>query len=106
MIKTKVTEKLKIKYPLFCGNMMNISIPEFAAACSNSGALGIMASVMYRKPEPLREAIRKLLSLTKEPVAVNVNLFPMLMPVKQIDLVKVKGKNKPVLIYELIELNE
>ena len=89
MLKTKVTEALKIKYPLFCGNMMNISIPEFAAACSNSGALGIMASVMYRKPEPLREAIRKMLSLTKEPVGVNVNLFPMLMPVKQIDLVKV-----------------
>ena len=89
MIKTNVTDNLKIKYPLFCGNMMNISIPEFAAACSNSGALGIMASVMYRTPEPLREAIQKLLSLTKGPVAVNVNLFPMLMPVKQIDLVKV-----------------
>ncbi|NHI92986.1 MAG: nitronate monooxygenase [Candidatus Lokiarchaeota archaeon] len=89
MIKTKVTETLKIKYPIFCGNMMNISIPEFAAACSNSGALGIMASVMYRTQDPLREAIQKLKSLTNKPFAVNVNLFPMIMPVKQIDLVKV-----------------
>ena len=88
MFKTKVTEMLNIKYPIFCGNMMNISYPEFTAACSNTGALGIMASVMYRKPEPLREALRELMSLTDRPFAVNVNLFPMLRPVKQIDLIK------------------
>ncbi|MFX0104297.1 MAG: NAD(P)H-dependent flavin oxidoreductase [Candidatus Hodarchaeota archaeon] len=88
MLKTKVTEMLNIKYPIFCGNMMNITYPSFAAACSNAGALGILASVMYRKPEPLREAIRELQSLTDKPFAVNVNLFPMLKPVKQIDLVK------------------
>lgn len=88
MLKTKVTEMLSIKYPLFCGNMMNISYPSFAAACSNAGALGILASVMYRKPEPLREAIHELQSLTDKPFAVNVNLFPMLKPIKQIDLVK------------------
>lgn len=89
MFKTRVTEMLGIKYPIFCGNMMNISYPEFTAACSNAGALGIMASVMYRKPEPLREALRKLMDLTDKPFAVNVNLFPMLRPIKQIDLVKV-----------------
>ena len=89
MFKTKITEMLGIKYPIFCGNMMNITKPEFVAACSNAGTLGILASVMYRKPEPLREALRKLKSLTDKPFAVNVNLFPMLMPVKQIDLVKI-----------------
>jgi NAD(P)H-dependent flavin oxidoreductase YrpB (nitropropane dioxygenase family) len=89
MVKTKVTEMLGIKYPIFCGNMMNISYPSFAAACSNAGALGIMASVMYRKPEELREALIELKSLTDKPIAVNVNLFPMLKPIKQIDHVKV-----------------
>ena len=88
MFKTRVTEMLGIKYPIFCGNMMNISYPEFTAACSNAGALGIMASVMYRKPEPLREALRTLMSLTDKPFAVNLNLFPMLRPIKQIDLLK------------------
>lgn len=88
MLKTKVTEMLSIKYPLFCGNMMNISYPSFVAACSNADALGILASVMYRKPEPLRQAIHELQSLTDKPFAVNVNLFPMLKPIKQIDLVK------------------
>jgi len=89
MLKTKITEMLGIEYPIFCGNMMNISYPSFAAACSNTGALGILASVMFRKPEPLRQAINELKSLTDKPVAVNVNLFPMLRPIKQIDLVKV-----------------
>ncbi|MFX0003285.1 MAG: NAD(P)H-dependent flavin oxidoreductase [Candidatus Hermodarchaeota archaeon] len=89
MVKTKVTEMLGIKYPIFCGNMMNISYPSFAAACSNAGALGIMASVMYRTPEELREALIELKSLTDKPIAVNVNLFPMLKPIKQIDHVKV-----------------
>jgi NAD(P)H-dependent flavin oxidoreductase YrpB (nitropropane dioxygenase family) len=88
MFKTKVTEMLDIKYPIFCGTMMNISYPAFVAACSNAGALGIMASVMYREPQPLREAIRELQSLTKNPFAVNLNLFPMLRPIRQIDLVK------------------
>ena len=89
MLKTKVTEMLGLEYPIFCGNMMNISYPSFAAACSNTGGLGIMASVMYRKPEELREALIELKSLTNKPVAVNVNLFPMLKPIKQIDHVKV-----------------
>jgi nitronate monooxygenase len=89
MLKTKVTEMLGIKYPIFCGNMMNISYPSFAAACSNAGALGIMASVMYRKPEQLRKALIELKGLTDNPVAVNINLFPMLKPIKQIDHVKV-----------------
>jgi len=89
MLKTKVTEMLGIKYPIFCGNMMNISYPSFAAACSNAGALGIMASVMFRTPDDLREALIELKSLTDKPIAVNLNLFPMLKPIKQIDHVKV-----------------
>jgi NAD(P)H-dependent flavin oxidoreductase YrpB (nitropropane dioxygenase family) len=88
MIKTHVTEMLNIKYPIFAGNMMNISKPEFVAACSNAGSLGILASVMYRTADPLREAIHQIQERTDKPFAVNVNLFPMLMPVKQIDLVK------------------
>lgn len=88
MIKTKITEMLGIKYPIFAGTMMNISNPEFTATCSNAGGLGILASVMYRTVEPLREALHQLQALTDNPYAVNVNLFPMLRPIKQIDLVK------------------
>jgi nitronate monooxygenase len=89
LFKTQVTEMLGLQFPIFCGNMMNISYPSFVAACSNAGALGILASVMFRKPESLREALNELKGLTDNPFAVNVNLFPMLKPVKQIDLIKV-----------------
>lgn len=89
LLKTKVTEILGIKYPIICGTMMNISNPEFTATCSDAGALGILASAMYRKPDPLRKALRELKTLTNNPFAVNLNLFPMLKPIRQIDLVKV-----------------
>ena len=88
-LETNITEMLGIKYPIFCGTMMNISNPEFTATCSDTGALGILASAMYRKPEPLRKALQELKTLTNNPFAINLNLFPMLKPIRQIDLVKV-----------------
>ncbi|MCP4760795.1 MAG: nitronate monooxygenase [archaeon] len=89
MIETKITNLLGIKYPIIVGTMMNISSPEFVAASSNAGGIGILASAMYKTPEELREAIKKTRSLTKKPFAVNVNLFPMLMPQNQMDYIKV-----------------
>ena len=80
---------LGIDYPIFGGTMMNISYPEFAAACSEAGGLGILGSVMYREPEPLREALKIYKGLTNKPIAVNVNLFPMLKPINQMAHVKV-----------------
>ena len=80
MIKTKVTEMLGCKYPIIVGTMANISNPEFVAASSNAGACAVLASANYQTPEELREAIRKTQSLTNKPFAVNINLFPALMP--------------------------
>ena len=39
-----INELLGIKYPIFQGAMANIATPEFAAAVSNCGALGIIAT--------------------------------------------------------------
>ena len=89
LIKTKVTEILKTRTPIMCGTMMALTGPEFTAVCSNAGGLGILASAIYRKPEPLREALQKLKSLVKEPFAVNMNLFPMLKPPNQLKHFKV-----------------
>lgn len=80
MIKTKVTEMLGCKYPIISGTMARISNPEFVAAASNAGACAVLASANYKSPEDLREAIRKTQSLTDKPFAVNINLFPALMP--------------------------
>ena len=83
MLETAVTKKLGIKYPIFAGTMMNITTPEFVAVCSNAGGLGILASAIYKSTDQLRAAIARIRELTDRPYAVNVNLFPALMPTDQ-----------------------
>ncbi|MFX1484053.1 MAG: NAD(P)H-dependent flavin oxidoreductase [Promethearchaeota archaeon] len=80
MIKTRVTEMLGCKYPIIAGTMARISNPEFVAAASNAGACAVLASANYKSPDDLRDAIKKTQSLTDQPFAVNINLFPALMP--------------------------
>ncbi|TFG29429.1 nitronate monooxygenase [Candidatus Thorarchaeota archaeon] len=80
MIKTKVTEMLGCRYPIIAGAMARISSPEFVAAASNAGACGVLASANFKTPDDLRDAIKKTQSLTDQPFAVNINLFPALMP--------------------------
>jgi len=80
MIKTRVTELLGCKYPIVAGTMARISNPEFTAAASNAGACAVLASANFKSPDQLRDAIKKTQSLTKQPFAVNINLFPALMP--------------------------
>ncbi len=83
MLETAVTKKLGIKYPIIAGTMMNITTPEFVAVCSNAGGLGILASAIYKSTDELRAAIVRTRELTDRPYAVNVNLFPALMPTDQ-----------------------
>ncbi len=71
---------LECKYPIIVGTMARISNPEFVAAASNAGACAVLASANYKSPDELRDAIRKTQSLTDQPFAVNINLFPALMP--------------------------
>jgi nitronate monooxygenase len=80
MIKTKVTEMLGCKYPIIVGAMARITNPEFVAAASNAGACAVLASANYKSPDALRDAIKRTQSLTDQPFAVNINLFPALMP--------------------------
>ena len=60
--------------------MARISHPEFVAAASNAGACAVLASANFKTPDDLRDAIKKTQSLTTQPFAVNINLFPALMP--------------------------
>ncbi|MHA2050629.1 MAG: NAD(P)H-dependent flavin oxidoreductase, partial [Promethearchaeota archaeon] len=66
--------------PIIAGTMARISNPEFVAAASDAGACAVLASANYQSPDDLRDAIKKTQSLTKQPFAVNINLFPALMP--------------------------
>lgn len=81
MFKTRITELFGIEYPIVGGCMMHISGPEFVAAISNAGALGLMASAMFASQEGFRDAVRQVKRLTAKPFGVNLSLFPALRPI-------------------------
>lgn len=76
--KTSLTPLLGTKHPIIGGTMMDISKPSFVAAISSAGALGVLASAMYRDPAGFRDAVKETKDLTDQPFGVNINLFPMM----------------------------
>ncbi|MCG8617457.1 MAG: nitronate monooxygenase, partial [Desulfobacterales bacterium] len=81
MIQTELTRRLGIRYPLIGGAMMSISTPEYVAAVSNAGGLGILASTIYKTPDEFSATLDRALMLTDKPFAVNLSLFPAIRPV-------------------------
>lgn len=69
-----LNEILGTKYPFIQGGMANIATGEFAAACSNAGALGIIGSGGMNV-EQLEENIHICRSLTDRPFGVNLMLM-------------------------------
>lgn len=70
----KLNEMLNIKYPIIQGGMANIATGEFAAAVSNAGGLGLIASGGF-DAERIREEIQKCRALTDKPFGVNLMLM-------------------------------
>ena len=70
----RLNEILGIKYPIIQGGMANIATGEFAAAVSNAGALGLIATGGV-DAEGLRKHIRKCKELTDKPFGVNLMLM-------------------------------
>lgn len=69
-----INERLHIQYPFFQGGMANIATGAFAAACSNAGALGLIASGGW-DAEKLRAEVRTCKSLTDKPFGLNLMLM-------------------------------
>lgn len=74
MIYTVIQDLLGIQYPIFQGGMAWIADGKLAAAVSNGGGLGIIAS-MNSPAEVLRKEIALARSLTDKPFGVNVMLM-------------------------------
>jgi enoyl-[acyl-carrier protein] reductase II len=70
----KICELLNIRYPIIQGGMVWNSGAKLAAACSNSGILGVVGAGSM-KPELLDLHIKKAKSLTTSPLAVNIPLL-------------------------------
>ena len=73
-MKTRVTELLGIKDPVLQGAMAWVSEANLAAAVSNAGGAGIIATG-GRTTDWTREEIRKAKTLTDKPFGVNVMLM-------------------------------
>ncbi|QIQ20563.1 nitronate monooxygenase [Zophobihabitans entericus] len=69
-----ITKLLNIKYPIFQGAMAQISKHQLAAAVSNAGGLGIIASGGM-SVEQLRDEVRQCKAKTDKPFAVNLMLM-------------------------------
>ncbi|MGM0215844.1 DUF561 domain-containing protein [Enterococcus sp. AZ109] len=76
---TAITELFNLKYPVFQGAMAQISRHQLAAAVSNAGGLGIIASGGM-SAEELRTEIRDCQKLTDRPFAVNLMLMAPNVP--------------------------
>jgi NAD(P)H-dependent flavin oxidoreductase YrpB (nitropropane dioxygenase family) len=86
--------------------MIWITTPEFTAAVSNAGGLGILASAMYESREGFADAIDRVYNLTDKSFAVNINLFPIMRPIdnneyldvlieKDVKIVETSGHTAP-----------
>ncbi|MCF2617275.1 nitronate monooxygenase [Oscillibacter valericigenes] len=71
----KLNEILGTEFPIIQGGMANIATGEFAAACSNAGALGVIATGGMLRADLLREQIHICKSLTGKPFGVNLMLM-------------------------------
>ena len=74
MLKSVICEMLGIKYPVFQGGMAWISDGNLAAAVSEGGGLGIIASG-NAPGDYVREQIHIAKSLTDKPIGVNIMLL-------------------------------
>ena len=78
MLRTSLCKLLNIEAPVICAPMgPHITSLELAAEVSNAGGLGIISFGAY-PPPILRQEIRRLRALTKNPFGVNLLLqFPV-----------------------------
>ena len=73
-MKTKITELLKIKYPIIQAGMVWVSGWKLASAVSNCGGLGLIGAGSM-KPELLKEHLQKCKAATTKPFGVNIPLL-------------------------------
>ena len=70
-MKTELCEVLGIEYPIIQGAMAHITDGKFAAAVSNAGGLGVIASTLH-DAQWVKEQVEIARSLTDKPFAVNL----------------------------------
>jgi len=80
VFKTRVTERLGIRFPIVQGGMQWVGRAELASAVSNAGALGILTALTQATPEDLCKEIARCRSMTDQPFGVNLTILPSVSP--------------------------
>ena len=79
-MKTRVTEKLGIQYPIIQGGMQWVGLAELASAVSNAGGLGLLTALTQPTPDDLRHEIERTRGMTDKPFGVNLTILPAIKP--------------------------
>ncbi|MGH9039182.1 MAG: NAD(P)H-dependent flavin oxidoreductase [Acidimicrobiia bacterium] len=74
-LRTRLTERYGIAYPIVQAGMAFYATPELAAAVTNAGGLGVLGPVP-ESPVGLRAQIQETRALTKGPFGVDFVYFP------------------------------
>ena len=70
----RVTQILGSRYPIMLGAMQGIGRSTIAAPVSEAGGFGVITAHCFRKPEQLREDIRRARTMTDKPFGVNFSI--------------------------------
>lgn len=109
--KTRVTELLKIEYPIIQGGLAYLAYSDLAAAVSEAGGLGQITAMSLPSPEHLREEIKKVRTMTNKPFGVNFAIGQHGRPFKEmveaaieeeVKVISVTGGN-PKELLEMLE---
>ena len=80
MLKTRITELLKIERPIIQGGLQNVGVAELAAAVSNAGGFGMLTALTQSSPQALSDEIKRCRKMTNKPFGVNLTVFPTIKP--------------------------
>lgn len=74
MLPSRISDLLKIKYPIIGGAMYPCSNPELVAAVSEAGGIGIVqpVSLVFVNKYGFRAGLRYIRSLTSHPIGLNL----------------------------------
>ncbi|MGD0275488.1 MAG: nitronate monooxygenase [Syntrophales bacterium] len=84
MFKTRVTELLKIRYPILMGAMHRLSSAEMVGAIAEAGGMGFIPAAAFADAGMLRKEIRRAKDLTDKPIGLNISLIPSVHPGERI----------------------
>ncbi|MGX1264798.1 NAD(P)H-dependent flavin oxidoreductase YrpB (nitropropane dioxygenase family) [Rossellomorea marisflavi] len=111
---TRVTEKLRITYPIIQGGLAHLAYAELAAAVSNAGGLGQITAMSMESPSEVKREIQKIKTMTDKPFGVNFAIGQHGRPYREyveaaiaegVPAISVTGGN-PAPILEMLEGTE